>query len=56
MKNWKLTDTDFYDDNYEEYEYARKVMWKNHEIKIVLSLYAHRFTHKFVNIYINLKI
>ena len=37
MKNWKLTDTDFYDDNYEEYEYARKVMWKNHEIKIVLN-------------------
>lgn len=36
MKNWELTDTDFYDDNYEEYEYARKVMWKNHEIKIIL--------------------
>ena len=36
MKNWELTDTDFYDDNYEEYEYTRKVMWKNHEIKIIL--------------------
>ena len=36
MKNWKLTDTDFYDDNYEEYEYVRKVMWKNHEIEIIL--------------------
>ena len=35
MKNWELTDTDFYDDN-EEYEYARKVMWKNHEIEIIL--------------------
>ena len=30
MKNWKLTDTDFYDDNYEEYEYVRKVMCKNY--------------------------
>ena len=36
MKNWELTDTDFYDDNYEEYEYARKIMWKNHEIEIIL--------------------
>ena len=36
MKNWELTDTDFYDDNYEEYEYVRKVMWKNHEIEIIL--------------------
>ena len=36
MKNWELTDTDFYDDNYEEYEYTRKVMWKNHEIEIIL--------------------
>ena len=36
MKNWELTDTDFYGDNYEEYEYVRKVMWKNHEIEIIL--------------------